>query len=163
MPTYCTVLPMESFILGKEEKKSSKYKVSTKQYLNSIQKELACTTAATSTHSSIPGHLTRMKFEIRPHSWLWRHPQTISCALCGNESSGCISKNTGLLLSAGLRWAVLYCKDPDDAGGYTQICSGPQRDLQGGYEKLKAQLGPYLSHFIPSWLQQPHTPPPSLS
>lgn len=43
----------------------------------------------------------------------------------GYEYFGCISENTGLLLLAGLRWAVLYCQDPD-AAGYTQKYSGPQ-------------------------------------
>lgn len=67
----------------------------------------------------------------------------------GYESSGCTSENTSLLLLAGLRWAVFYYQDPD-AAGYTQKWSGPQRDLQGIYEKLKPQLGAYLSHFITS-------------
>lgn len=46
-----------------------------------------------------------------------------------HESSGYISENTGLLLLAGLRWAVLYCQHPD-AAGYSQKCSGPQRGPQ---------------------------------
>lgn len=66
-----------------------------------------------------------------------------------HESSGYISENTGLLLVAGLRWAVLYRQHPD-AAGYSQKCSGPQRDLQVGYKNLKPQLGAYLSHLVPS-------------
>lgn len=66
-----------------------------------------------------------------------------------HESSGYISENTDLLLVAGLRWAVLYRQHPD-AAGYSQKCSGPQRDLQVGYKNLKPQLGAYLSHLVPS-------------